>query len=397
MLAARCLVALSIAAACAAPSDPWPEVLQLARIKRLMQSHLLRIANFTCLETVERSRSDPAGRMKITDTLRLEVAFVNGKELYSWLGAGKFEESDIAAFTKGGAIGSGLFASHARNIFLQRWPTFHYAGVDTLHGRRAVRYNYEVPLLGSGYQLTVGGQRVAVGFSGSFWADAETLQVMRLTLRADDPPIHLGVSEALQSIDYGRVRLNDSDFLLPQSAETTLVYLGGDRRRNRTEFSHWQQYVGESTLLLDDAPASPGRADTVVDLHAGLVLSTRLETEIRSDKALVGDRITATVDQEARWKGKLVVPAGATLAGRIRSIEKPAGPSGSHTLGLEFFELRMGSRRARFFAQSAGVKSSSGAHKTAGGGLPGIVMLQIHGSPFRLFRELRMTWKMGDL
>ena len=31
------------------------------------------------------------------DTLRLEVAFVNGKELYSWLGAGKFEDREICS------------------------------------------------------------------------------------------------------------------------------------------------------------------------------------------------------------------------------------------------------------------------------------------------------------
>ena len=252
------------------------------------------------------------------------------------------------------------------------------------------------PCSAADIQLHIGVQRAVVGFSGSIWADGETLQVMRLTIRADDVPIHLGVTEVLQSIDYGRVRLNDFDFLLPQSAETTLIYLAGGKSLNRTEFSHWQQYVGESTLLLDDAPASPGKADTTVDLPAGLVLSTRLETEIHSDKARVGDRITATVDQEARWKGRLVVPAGATLAGRIRSIEKPAGPFGFFTLGLEFFELRMGNRRARFFAQSSDLKSSSGAHKIAGGGLPGIVMLQVRGGPFRLSRELRMIWKMGD-
>src|SRR5438128_2682557 len=109
--AARCLLAFLMAAACTAQSDLPPEVLQLSRIKLLMKEHLLRIANFTCLETIERSgRPDRNGRMKNKDTLQLEVAFVNGKELYSWLGAGKFEESNIAAFTKGGTIGGGLFA-----------------------------------------------------------------------------------------------------------------------------------------------------------------------------------------------------------------------------------------------------------------------------------------------
>jgi len=123
MLAARRLIVCCAAATCAAQSGLPPEVLQLSRIKLLMKERLLRIANFTCLETIERSGPDQSGRLTKRDTLRLEVAFVDGKELYSWLGAGKFEESNIAAFTKGGAIGSGLFASHARSIFTSkcRW------------------------------------------------------------------------------------------------------------------------------------------------------------------------------------------------------------------------------------------------------------------------------------
>ena len=63
-------------------------------------------------------------------------------ELYSWLGAGKFEESNIAAFTKGGTIGSGLFASQRSQHLIQLWPTFRYGG-------QALRYNYEVPLFDS--------------------------------------------------------------------------------------------------------------------------------------------------------------------------------------------------------------------------------------------------------
>ena len=255
----RCLALLSVTVACVAQSDLPPAVIQLSRIKAQMAAHLSHIANFTCLETIRRSRSDRVGRMVNSDTLRLEVAFVDGKELFSRLGADQFEDRGIGHFGAGGAIGSGLFASLARGVFMQKWPTYRYSGEEVLRGRRAVRYNYEVPLLGSGYEMNIGGERALVGFSGSFWADAETLELMRLTVNADDIPMRLKVAKAVQSIDYGRVRLNETDFLLPQRAEMDLEELSGGESRNHTEFSHWLQYVGESTLVFDDAaaPAPP--------------------------------------------------------------------------------------------------------------------------------------------
>jgi hypothetical protein len=383
----------------AAQSDVTPAVVQLSRIKQQMAEHLSHIANFTCLETIRRSRSDRFGQMLKSDTLRLEVAFVDGKELFSRHGADKFEDRGIGELVAGGAIESGLFASLARGVFLQKWPTYRYAGEEVLRGRRAVRYNYEVPLLGSGYELNIGGERALVGFSGSFWADAETLQVMRLSVNADDIPFRLRIVKAVQSIDYDRVRLNETDFLLPERAEMDLEELSGGKSRNQTEFSHWLRYVGESTLVFDDSTSKGAAAEeSKLRLPAGLVLVTRLETEIGSDRALVGDRITATVEQDARSKQKLIVPAGATLEGRIRAIEKTADASGNSTLTLEFSELQIAGRRIRFFARLSEVKSSSGeARKITDEGLLGVAALQIRGSRFRLSHDLRLVWKMGEL
>ena len=77
----RALLLHAAAAACLAQSELAPELLQLARIKRQMQTQLNSIVNLTCLQTIERSGSDKTGRTTRRDTLRLEVAFVNGKEL----------------------------------------------------------------------------------------------------------------------------------------------------------------------------------------------------------------------------------------------------------------------------------------------------------------------------
>jgi len=222
---------------------------------------------------------------------------------------------------------------------------------------------------------------------------------MRLTVNADDIPLRLKIVKAAQSIDYGRVRLNETDFLLPQRAEMGMEDRSGGVSRNHTEFSHWLQYVGESTLVFDDSTSKGAAAkDSKLQLQPGLVLATRLDTEISSDRTLVGDRITATVDQDVRWRQKLIVPAGATLEGRIRAIEKPTAASGSFTLVLEFSELQSAGSRTRFFARLSEVKSSSGeVRKMTDEGLLGVAVLQIRASRFRLSHDLRLVWKMGEL
>ena len=64
-----------------------PEVLLLARIKVKMAENLKGLPNYTCLQTIERSTRDAGNRRyRPLDTVRVEVALVDGKELFAWPG-----------------------------------------------------------------------------------------------------------------------------------------------------------------------------------------------------------------------------------------------------------------------------------------------------------------------
>src|SRR5215469_12007656 len=79
-----------------AADDLPPETLLLARIKAKAADNLRRLPNYTCTQTIERSRRPArARRFEPVDMLRLEVALVAGKELFSWPGAGQFEDKGI--------------------------------------------------------------------------------------------------------------------------------------------------------------------------------------------------------------------------------------------------------------------------------------------------------------
>jgi hypothetical protein len=101
------------------------ETILLARIRYHMSQTLQKQPNYTCEQSIERSRRRAASqKYEIVDTVRLEVALVGSRELFSWPGAGKFEETDISDMVRGGAIGNGNFALHARSVFLSNAPTY---------------------------------------------------------------------------------------------------------------------------------------------------------------------------------------------------------------------------------------------------------------------------------
>jgi hypothetical protein len=116
-----------------------PEVLLLARIKVHMEQNLNRLPNYTCLQTIERSRRlAPGHKFELVDALRLEVAMVGNKELFAWPGAKNFEDRDLHELVQGGAIGNGNFGLHARSIFSRAHrPILMSANGTSTDGRRS--------------------------------------------------------------------------------------------------------------------------------------------------------------------------------------------------------------------------------------------------------------------
>src|SRR5207247_2136627 len=120
------LAGLLLCFACRAQEAVAPQTLTLERVKAKMADNLRRLPNYTCSQTIERSkRRQPSSPSELVDTLRLEVALVDGKELFSLPGAAQFEEKEIREFaSEAAAIGDGAFALQARSLFLTGSPEF---------------------------------------------------------------------------------------------------------------------------------------------------------------------------------------------------------------------------------------------------------------------------------
>lgn len=324
----RVAIALLLAATVLPAEDPvTPDTIRLARIRYHMSRNLTQIPNYTCTQTIERSARRAKGRrFQLIDTLRLEVALVNGNEMFAWPGSGRFSDKKITDLVgRGGAIGNGAFAGHARSVFMSGAPRFDYEGEVMRESRRVFRYRYSVPLLLSNYEIRIGELSEKVGFSGYFESDALTLEPRELEVNAEEIPPTLKLQSAKSRMIYRAVRIGEKDFSLPETAELVMMDLGGNESRNLTTLSGCREYTGESVLRFDEpteAALEPVTVTEAVELPDGLLLEAKLETPIRHGKTAIGDIIEAVLLQPAKSKGRVMVPKGARLRARFAGIER---------------------------------------------------------------------------
>jgi hypothetical protein len=357
LLAVLCLAALGINA-----QTPATE---LDRIRAHMMQTLASQPNYTCLETVDRTRKEKNARAyQPVDTLRMEVGLVNGKEMFGWPGAKQFEDRDIREFIPTGMFGTGDFALHARSVFGTNAPTFELGGKSSLAGYQSVRYDFKVKRVQSGFRARVGDVTLTVGYHGSFDADLQSLDVRRLEIIADDIPVQLKMSAISDIMEFKTVPIGNGDFLLPAESEEIMVDSAGVATRNRLEFTSCRQFTGQSKVSFDEPAPSASDAPkpteaAPVKLPPGLALQLRFMNEIDLDYAAIGDEIEAELAQDVKSKGAVILPKGAMASGRISRIERHLD---FNVIGVTFFEVASGNIHAPLelaFERSVGIIAPS--------------------------------------
>jgi hypothetical protein len=243
------LTAGLILAGVALPQDLPPGVLLLSRVKRNIQGELERLTNISCLETVRRDFQPAKGKMRPLDTVRLEVLSNGDKELFASPGDRKFSEEHPMSYAGVSALGNGYFALYLRSILLTGNVSYEYKGEEEVGGRRLARFDYRLPVMWSGQIIQTPEGSGNVGLHGSYWADPQTYDVIRLEMNADDFPPTLPVTEMVTSINYSRTRLGDHLVaLLPESAEFRMAKFSGEISRSRMEFTHCHVFGAQSTI-----------------------------------------------------------------------------------------------------------------------------------------------------
>jgi hypothetical protein len=336
----RLVVFLWCAASSVAAEPDW----LMAHVRSKILRNLATLPNYTCLQTIERSiQVSPRKKARVLDRIRLEVAVVHGKELFAWPGSRRFLDTEIADMVGGGAISTGAFALLAKSIFQSSAAQFTYIGEVDFKKRKAHQWDFTVPQMLSKYTLRVGDREAVVGYHGSFWADAESLDLLAITSFADGIPPHLELDAASDMVEYTQAKIGEEMFLLPAMAELRLVSTLGPASVNRTEFGSCRRYSGESTLLFDDPDLEGKQAqpERVLNAPAGLEFEVVLETDIRHGEHAIGDPVIAKLVRPLKIGTGITAPKGAAIRGRLTYLaERTLNRYPGFDVGLDFYELQ---------------------------------------------------------
>ena len=264
--------------------------------------------------------------------LRLDVAVSGASEMYSWAGENRFQDRNLADLVGSGVTSTGTFASFLASIFGTDAASFTYNGDVNVDGRALVEFGFRVPLAKSRYTVTNQAYHAIVAYNGTFLVDPKTSDLVRLTIRVDQIPAELNACENTTILDYGKMRVRDSEFLLPREVRLHVTAADGGELENRTVFSV-HEFLGES-LLRFDAPSEAGQSASqatalkTLALPAGLPFTLALADAIDTATAASGDAFKARLTSAIRDKRDgVLVPKGAAITGRIVQIERIYGPA----------------------------------------------------------------------
>lgn len=346
--AACYIAALAWSAAVAAAAETSPaEVLMRVAAKVLERQAAL--PNYTCVETVTRdyyqsvaatppkacaALTAPAKDAAVvlppllwtmTDRLRLDVTITQPGEIYSWVGASKFDGGIDQVVTQG-PIATGVFGALLGVVFKQEVKTFHFSKYLLEGGRGLMEYSFEVSKEYSQYQVKAGNSWVHAAYSGTLQVDQETDEVVRLTLLTAELPPDTGSCQTNTTMEFSVTRIGDRRFLLPKGAWQHFVRRTGEEVENTISLSSCREYVGESTVSFSEAPEAAGgngrKTSPRVQLPAGLPFTLELTAPISTDTAAAGDPFGARLVSALRDKsGKTLAPALALVEGRVTLVE----------------------------------------------------------------------------
>jgi hypothetical protein len=342
----------------------------LRRVTAKVMDSVGRLPRYMCTQTVDRQQLEPvpgtAGRhceppkgkqlrLTTSDRLRLDVAVSGKREMYSWVGEGRFEDRSLFQLVGNGALSTGAFSSILQVVFRDDAAVFSYKGESTEAGRKVTQFDFHVPAPSSHYLFSGGDSRVITGYSGSIFVDTATADLIRLMVQTDGLPVETGACESSTDLTYSRARLNDADFLLPSRVDLHILNTDGIELQNRTVYSACHEFLGESTLSFDappepGTPAAPG-VNGRDELPEGVSFTVALINGIDAATAAAGDRLAAKLTAPIRdATGRTFVPKGAAVTARIARIRRFYVPEPIVELVIKLETVEIGGMPRRLLA-----------------------------------------------
>lgn len=351
---------LAVATA-ASTADPVVEEL-FKQTREKVLDNARRMPRYTCVETISRTQYNPShnagtcqalvamrklsparGLAAVRDRLRLDVAVVDNSEIFSWAGAGKFETNDVGDLAGNGASGSGEFGGFLTSVFGGTPDSIQYVG---RRGGQAL-FEFNVPVSRSTYRLHLSSAAERLmPYHGAFSVDPADGDLQQLLVETDAFQPGDQVCHVEHVMNYSRVKIGKSDFMLPDVSTMEALYRNGSESVNETRYSECREYVGESTIRFDDvdAPAGDSAASkaAVQPLPPKVRLAIALTTPVNTEAAAAGDAVEGVLLRDAVEKKQVFARAGDKVRGRILRLQQIADAMPRWVVAIRFDTIQRG-------------------------------------------------------
>ncbi len=248
----------------ATPLPPESETADLlARARAATLEAAAQMPDFVVKQLVTRSRALGDSRnWRVLDRLVVGVSYrLSEGEKYRLLAVngmtGPVAEEKNDYREAGGANSTGEFVSVLKALFEEASKTeFKPLDTDTLRGRRALVYSYEIKKTNSKWLLDAGDASVIAAHRGKVWVDREQARVLRVESEAFGMPLTFPITGATLALDYNWVTIpGQGEYLLP--SRSVVVMTRAERgesaqSRNEIRFTNYQKYGTELKILDED-------------------------------------------------------------------------------------------------------------------------------------------------
>ncbi len=345
----------------------------LDKVREQVSKSILRLPNYLCTQTIQRTQMDPVVRNRLTcaqlaglkqsarllnskDRLRLDVAMGEKKEMYSWMGSNQFFDSNIVELVHFGPISSGSFNGFLRAVFTRNIATYAPPQQVIRDGRTLAEYGFSVPQESKSYQyLSPSRELFYTAYGGTFLVDSKSGELVELNIQTKKEPGDPGACEQDTSLKYSQVELNGQEFLLPEESALRIYHPDGVLTENRTVYSACHVFLGESKISFEEpgvsaskkAPAEPAE----IAVPGGLAFTIVVDKDVRLESLYGGDPITAQLKAPiVNQRGKTLVPTGATIVLRVMRVLEIGNPTPYSKMTLVLEQMTTKGRKVRLIA-----------------------------------------------
>jgi hypothetical protein len=191
-------------------------------------------------------------KWQVLDVVTAEVASVGGKEDYRDIKVnGKPSSRPIE---KSGAWSTGEFQTTLESLLNPYTSAaFQKTRDDTLNGRSAYRYDFQVKQQNSDWDIHApDGSKATPAYRGTVWIDKATSNVMRIEEQTDSLPLSFPFDKAETVVEYGFMNIDGKTYPLPVHSDILTCQRGSTIcTKNDINFRNYRKFGADSSITFD--------------------------------------------------------------------------------------------------------------------------------------------------